>query len=225
MKMDNRDKIINYYYSELYEVYVKNPLLIFGNYFLGKKLEVKNIRQVNYILEIGGANSKHLKNVKKIPRYKYVVLDPIKSDNIFIDKNKKIDFVVGTAEDIPFSNSYFDRVVGNCALHHVDDLLGALLECRRVTKINGIISFAIPTDPGILNQIIKKVFTYPALNKLSDYPAELIYALDHKNGITNILAVIRYVFKNDDIKMTYYPFLVKSHHLNLAVVVHIRRTN
>jgi len=68
------------------------------------------------------------------------------------------------------------------------------------------------------------MYSYPKLNKLSEYPANLIYALDHKNGVINLLSIIRYVFKNDSVKMNYYPFFIPSVNFNLAVIVNIKKS-
>jgi len=79
----------------------------------------------------------------------------------------------------------------------------------------------IPTDPGLLNLLVKKLFTYPKINRISKFPAGLIYSLDHKNSHNNILEVIKYVFSKDKIKITYLPFLVKSANFNLLSIVKI----
>ena len=96
------------------------------------------------------------------------------------------------------------------------------MECRRVVKKNGSLSFLIPTDPGILNQLVKKLYSYKKLKSKIKYPPNLIYALDHKNGIVNILAIINYVFRNDRIKIQYYPFFVHSINFNLALIVDVK---
>lgn len=135
-----------------------------------------------------------------------------------------IKFVSGVAEEMPFPNCYFDRVISSCVLAHLDDPLASLLECRRVTKENGHLSFLVTADPGFLNQLVKKIYSYPKLNKLSEYPASLIYALDHKNGVINLLAIIRYIFRYDEIKMNYHPFFIPSINFNLAVIVNIKKS-
>jgi ubiquinone/menaquinone biosynthesis C-methylase UbiE len=227
--MISRNGIIKKYYSEVYDKYLNDDGLIrIANRPLEKKLERMASKQDNHVLEIGGGGGEHVKYVSNFPQKSYIVLDPRETSKSTIRKlqklSNKIKFVSGVAENIPFPNCYFDRVISGCVLAHVDDPLASLLECRRVTKENGTLSFLVTTDPGFLNQLIKKIYSYPKLNKLSDYPADLIYALDHKNGVINLLAIIKYVFKNDTIRMNYYPFISPSVAFNLAVVVNITKS-
>lgn len=225
----SRKNIIDKYYSEVYDKYLNKDCLIrVANSTLEKKIEHNSNEQDNYVLEIGGGGGEHLKYVKNFPQKKYIILDPRKTSKPVVRRLQKlsntIKFISGVAEDIPFPNCYFDRVVSSCVLAHLDDPLAALMECRRVTKESGTLSFLVTTDPGFLNQLVKKIYSYPKLNKLIEYPANLIYALDHKNGVINLLAIIKYVFENDIIEMNYYPFFVPSVNFNLAIIVKITKT-
>jgi hypothetical protein len=104
----------------------------------------------------------------------------------------------------------------------VNDLFKSLQEIRRVSKNNCEIVILIPTDPGFFNLTIKKMFTFKKINKVSIYPADLIYSLDHRNSIHNIISMLRYIFKNDLIKFFYLPFFVKSINLNLVWICKIK---
>jgi len=229
LKKISRKSIIDKFYSEIYDKYLNDDGLIrIANRTLERKIEHNSNKQDNYVLEIGGGGGEHLKYVSNFPQKNYIILDPRETSKPTVRKLKKlsskIKFVSGVAEDIPFPNCYFDRIVSSCVLAHLDDPLASLLECRRVTKENGTLSFLVTTDPGFLNQLVKKMYSYPKLNKLSEYPANLIYALDHKNGVINLLSIIRYVFKNDSVKMNYYPFFIPSVNFNLAVIVNIKKS-
>jgi ubiquinone/menaquinone biosynthesis C-methylase UbiE len=225
----SRKSIIDKFYSEIYDEYLNDDGLIrIANRTLERKIEHNSNKQDNYVLEIGGGGGEHLKYVSNFPQKNYIILDPRETSKPTVRKLKKlsskIKFVSGVAENIPFPDCYFDRIVSSCVLAHLDDPLASLLECRRVTKENGTLSFLVTTDPGFLNQLVKKMYSYPKLNKLSEYPANLIYALDHKNGVINLLSIIRYVFKNDSIKLNYYPFFIPSVNFNLAVIVNITKS-
>ena len=104
---------------------------------------------------------------------------------------------------------------------HVDRLFVAVSELRRVSTNNCKIIILMPTDPGLLNLLVKKFFTYPKINRISKFPAGLIYSLDHKNSHSNILEIIKYVFRKDQIEIRYLPFLVKSANFNLLSIVKI----
>lgn len=132
-----------------------------------------------------------------------------------------VRFVQGSVEDIPFPNGYFDHIKSTCVLAHVDRLLVSISELRRVSANNCKIIILMPTDPGLLNLLIKKLFTYPRINRISKFPAGLIYSLEHKNSHNNILEVLKFVFGKDHIEINYFPFLLKSSNLNLISIVKI----
>ncbi len=181
-------------------------------------------------LKLGGGSGEHLPYVSYEPKISYTLLDLRKattnkhSNNISSALLKKVSYLTGDAQNIPFADSYFDRVLSTCLLHHVDDVLTVLQEVRRVTSKGGEIAFLMPTDPGILNRLIKRVVSYPKLSKISPIKPELYYALDHKNHVASILEQVKYVFQSDIVEFHYRPFYFKSWNLNLLVVAAITRT-
>ena len=76
-------------------------------------------------------------------------------------------FVKADAEAIPFSGNFFDRVLSTCLLHHVDDPLQVLLEMKKVTNLIGEIAIALPTVPGILNQLVERFISIPRMRIIS----------------------------------------------------------
>jgi len=148
-----------------------------------------------------------------------VTIDHLK--NLTGEFQSKLSFVEGNAEALPFNDASFDRVFTTCLLHHVDDVLGVLLEARRVTEIGGEIAFLIPTDPGILNQIVKKLFSFRKMKKLTKIRPQLFYALDHKNHVGSIIEQIEFVFGDDLLTLHYRPFYLRTWNGNLLVVAKI----
>ena len=47
---------------------------------------------------------------------------------------KNTEVIKGTAENLPFENSYFDLIVSNNGINNVNDLTQTLKECRRTAK-------------------------------------------------------------------------------------------
>ena len=226
MKYTLKKEIISYYYSEVYNKIwgqFESPLSLL--WLFEKYMERLSPTYTKNVLEIGGGEGQHLKYVKKMPSEKYVIIDPLLPSRKFISEftksYPKIIFVKGVAEKIPFDDCSFDHIKSTCVLAHVDDPYLALMEMRRVTKLGGEIIIMIPTDPGLFNIMIKKIYTYRRINKISKFPADLIYALDHKNSVNNILTLIKYVFRSDKIYIRYLPFLFKSNNLNLVCIVKI----
>jgi ubiquinone/menaquinone biosynthesis C-methylase UbiE len=81
---------------------------------------------------------------------KLVAID-ISSEMIFIANqathNPKVEFQTANIEKLDFAVGYFDAVVGNSILHHLD-LARALPELKRVLKPGGKLFF---TEPNMLN--------------------------------------------------------------------------
>ena len=179
------------------------------------------------LLEVGFASGEHLSKVAQFPTNEYVGLDiaPPSMDEYIRIIPKEISsifrFVLADVQKIPFPDNYFDRVVSTCLLHHVLDPLRALREIRRVVSPGGEISIALPTDPGLMNQWIKKVVTYPKMKKLGVRSPSLIYALEHKNQIAGILSILEHVFEKDNLDLRYLPFRIKSWNLNPLIIAHV----
>jgi len=73
---------------------------------------------------------------------------------------KKLNIVCGIAEHIPFPEATFDVVYSSHVLEHVDDVLQALLEMKRVLKNNGILIIGVPTAAmAWINLLSQLLFT------------------------------------------------------------------
>jgi ubiquinone/menaquinone biosynthesis C-methylase UbiE len=227
-----RNRVLTGYYSDVYQSYLfEKDIQGAGIRYFEKSLENFWVKEIpNRVLEVGGGSGEHLPYIQYVPGVSYTSIDiRDKANDDHIKKLsdqfvKKLSFVVGNAQRLPFPDLYFDRVFSTCLLHHVDDVLAVLLEAKRVTIQGGEIAFICPTDPGLLNQLIKRLFSYPKLRKLTKIRPELFYALDHKNHVGSILELIRFVFSEDQLKFHYRPFRVKSWNLNLLVVAKITKS-
>ena len=183
------------------------------------------------ILELGSGNGEFLPNLKVLPKLEYIALDlrPLSNDqylkNMPLEFQQKFSHVTGSAQSIPFSDNYFDRCFSTCILHHVEEPIEVLMESRRVTKVGGEIIFAMPTDPGLVNQFIKHFYTFRIMRKFSKYDPALFYALDHPNHIVSLITLIKFIFQEDDLTFRYSPFRFPSWNFNLVVCVHIRKSN
>ncbi len=179
------------------------------------------------VLEIGGGSGEHLSYLGYVPENSYTSLDlraPVTTE--YLDSQSpqfrsRFKFVKGDAANLPFQSGTFDRVFSTCVLHHVDDVLAVLLETRRVTELDGEIAFVFPTDPGLLNRLVKKTISYKKMRKIWDVNPALCYALDHKNHVGSIIEQIKFVFRDDLLTFHYKPFYMKTWNGNLLVVAHI----
>ena len=226
-----RKKLLDDYYLNVYQPF------LFGGGAQAKGIAYFERQIENYwinpkpknVLEIGGGSGEHLPFINYVPSESYVSFD-LRSivtkhhlKNLTDEFQSKLSFVEGNAQALPFKAATFDRVFTTCLLHHVDDVLGVLLEARRVTEIGGEIAFILPTDPGMLNQLVKKLFSFRKLKKLTKIRPQLFYALDHKNHVGSIIEQIKFVFQDDVLALHYRPFYLKTWNGNLLVVAHIKK--
>jgi phosphatidylethanolamine/phosphatidyl-N-methylethanolamine N-methyltransferase len=225
-----RKQILDSFYLNVYQKF------LFSGGVQGKGIDYFEKQVENFwenpkpqnVLEIGGGSGEHLKFIRYIPTDSYISFDirPIITKdhlrNLSDEFKSRLSFVEGDAHSLPFKDETFDRVFTTCLLHHVNDVLAVLLEARRVTVIGGELAFLLPMDPGILNQLVKKMVSIRKIKQLTKIRPQLIYALEHKNHVQSILEQIRFVYQLDEVKFNYRPFsFIRSWNFNLLVVVKI----
>ena len=176
------------------------------------------------ILEIGAGSGEHL-NFVKLPFKRYTLTDisdlGLKSISSLLS-NDKISFEKADAEDLPFDDSSFDRVVATCVLAHLENPLLALMEIRRVLRVGGTASIFLSADPSITLRAMRRFFVSP---KMKNLPMEygLYNALAHRNSCSNLLQISRHVFQNDLIVQRFEPFRVPAWNLSTHEIVHVKK--
>jgi ubiquinone/menaquinone biosynthesis C-methylase UbiE len=231
-----RDKILGHYYTNIYKKYLfgsgsQAKGILYFEEFLEKSWDKEQISlPIGRTLEIGAGQGEHWPHLRHIPLLEYVALDlrPL-ADFSYLNRmptefRDRLNFIIGNAEKLPFADNYFDRTFSTCLLHHVEEPLDVLMEARRVTKPGGEILFIMPTDPGLLNQFVKRWISYRALSKLTNYEPKLFYALEHKNHVRGLMNLIEFIFEADELKFRYSPIMLPSWNLNLMVSAHIRKS-
>jgi hypothetical protein len=92
----------------------------------------------------------------------------------------------------------------------------------RVCKSEGVISIALPTDPGFLwrlGRFFIKKFIQKKTHKLSDLDYDYVNAIEHVNSIFNLRIIIKKKFNvNSEI---FFPLSIKCTDLNLFYIVQI----
>ena len=77
------------------------------------------------------------------------------------------EFEVGSAEELPYPDGYFDKVVCSSSLEHFKDDIKALKAMHRVLKPNGKV--VLTTDS----------FTYPISDELKEKHREIAYVVNY----------------------------------------------
>jgi phosphatidylethanolamine/phosphatidyl-N-methylethanolamine N-methyltransferase len=176
------------------------------------------------ILEIGAGEGEHFDFVKQ-DFSKYVMSDinhARLSRSEKANKLERVEFKIADASNLPFLENEFDRIIATCLLIHLIEPERALNEWRRVTKPGGIVDIYLPCEPGIMLRLFRMVATKPKAEKSGFTGYNLFMARDHLTSIHRLLELINFVFRNDEIRFKYRPFVFRSWYFNLFVTVQIR---
>ena len=128
--------------------------------------------------------------------------------------DSRVEFKVENVENLSFPNKFFDRVIATCLLHHVNKPEEALKEILRVLKPGGVVSIFLSCDPGILVRVLRSLTSSRKAKKLGFRGYKLMIAREHRNHISSLLELAKFVFRDAEIELRYRPFLVPSWNLN-----------
>lgn len=123
---------------------------------------------------------------------------------------------------LPFPDNYFDRLIASHVLEHIYHPENALKEWNRIVKNDGVISIALPCDPGIAWRFGRYFSTRHYVKKygISGNAYDVYMSLQHINSINNLRSIIEYLF--EDKKIYYWPFPLKTKDINLFYIVNIK---
>ena len=184
--------------------------------------EKKNIQ----ILEIGGGMVPHFDFLTH-PYKNYYSID-IDENNELYDFYKKnypsIKYKKFNGFNIPFDDNFFDRIIISHCLEHIVSPEKFLFEMLRVCKPDGIISIALPTDPGFLwrfGRFFIKKFIQKKTHKLSDLDYDYVNATEHVNSIFNLRVILKKKFHI--FSEIFYPFNINCIDLSLFYIVQLTK--
>jgi phosphatidylethanolamine/phosphatidyl-N-methylethanolamine N-methyltransferase len=176
------------------------------------------------ILEIGANIGEHVSFVSK--DFESYTLTDIRQTKFSDQGNPKLRFQIADAENLPFDEGIFDRVISTCVFHHLADPAKGLKELRRVVKVGGCISILLPNDPGIVYRLLRGLTTLRTAKKHGLYKeVQIVHALEHKNHYLSIRTLIEWIFLYDEVNLSYKPFRIASYNLNALTVINIKRLN
>ena len=181
-------------------------------------------KKYNKVLEIGPGPHPHFQYIKH-DYEKYYILE--KEKNLIKHfkkiKNKKIIIRDYKSDKIPFKKKFFDRIIMSHVLEHINFPEAYIFEVMSKLKKGGVLSIALPTDPGLMwriGRLFSKIFFIKDKRKISGDEYEYINAKDHVNSIFGLYNIINYNYKNKKIEK-FLPFKIKLFDLNLFYNVHI----
>ena len=184
----------------------------------------KNSKNADKILEIGSGRGEHIKFV--VDNFSEFFMTDLtdwglNEISLITESDHRIKFMKQNVENLDFSNHFFDRVVASCVISHVDEPYQAMLELKRVVKNGGTVSFLISADPGILLRSIRALMTKPKMKKLA-HPYSLVNAISHRNSANGLIVMAKWVFRQDNVNISYYPFHIPSWNFSTHIIVNIK---
>jgi len=178
------------------------------------------------VLEVGTGTGMHLHFIQN--RFQSYTATDISERQIelakleFSDDPRNIEFLVADAEQLQFNDSTFDRVISTCVLLHLSNPEKALLEWRRVAKNAGVISIYVPAEPELLLRLGRLLITGRKAKKLGYRGYQLLMAREHINSAWALEQKIKYIFRNDSIKTTRWPFSRAPFFLTIYTVYQVK---
>jgi phosphatidylethanolamine/phosphatidyl-N-methylethanolamine N-methyltransferase len=178
------------------------------------------------ILEVGGGDGIHLRFVEtEFDEYLLTDYDDkqleLASKN-FVSDVRDIRFQNENAQSLSFSDNSFDRLVATCVLLHLEDPEKALMEWRRVVKKDGTISIYYPHEPELITRIGRNLLIGRKAKKLGFWGYDLLMAREHVNSAWRAETLLRFVFRNDTVKIRRWPFIKGPFFLNSFTVFHVK---
>jgi phosphatidylethanolamine/phosphatidyl-N-methylethanolamine N-methyltransferase len=191
---------------------------------------IKAVQNRN-VLEIGGG---------AMPHYKWMNTSNMESMTISDDLKVHQRPLAELAESMPstiplklhdystdpdFSSvgTGFTRIVASHVLEHIPQPEEAVRLWTSLLAEDGVISIAIPCDPGWFwrfGQLYSFKRNHPTLT-FEEY--DLLLSREHVNSVQRLLKMLRFYFS--DIKLFWFPFLVPVVDFNLACIITCRKAN
>lgn len=229
MTSNGFDDEVDEYYNKFYAKVHSSGSLGFANKIVHSKLELHRSRFFRDVLELGCGNFEHHPFVNhKYDSYTATDLrfPPQSQVQKFLKIHKGNSFQIADATNLPFPRHTFDRVVVGCLIVHLVDIKQVAHEWQRVTKVDGIIDFVIPCDPGILSRVFRRVISVPSARKygVTKETYQKINAYEHVSLFPRTWTILKGEIEPDrEMKIRYFPFpFLKSWNLNAFAIVSIQ---
>lgn len=216
------------FYSHHYKNFIGTGLVGKAASLSHKTIERKKFREKNIlhfseflILELGAGSGQHARFVRE--EYSQYLLTDLRPENLpptngkILSLNQSID-----AEELPFPDEKFDRVIATCLIAHLSRPEVAIREWIRVTKTGGSIQVYVPCEPGLLLRTLQFLITNPKKKRLGVDNPRLLNYLDHVTFYLRIKEICKSTCT--DIKIVNYPFPFLTWSFNLWSVFYIHKS-
>jgi phosphatidylethanolamine/phosphatidyl-N-methylethanolamine N-methyltransferase len=111
---------------------------------------------------------------------------------------------VADAQDLPYDDWSFDRLIATCLLIHLPEPEKALIEWRRVVRPNGAVTIYVPNEGAFLH-LARRLTTARAANRLGYRGYQLMVAREHSNRSQALDLLIAHTFRKDHLIRRGWP--------------------
>jgi SAM-dependent methyltransferase len=113
----------------------------------------------------------------------------------------------------------YTRIIASHVLEHIPDAEAAITKWNALLSPDGIISIALPCDPGWAWQL-GRLIAFKGLETgltLTEY--DLVASREHVNSVQRILQIVRYYYRRLSIR--WFPMIVPVVDFNLVCVINV----
>jgi len=139
---------------------------------MGKMLDAVKVKEEETLLDVGCGTGIST----RCWRCRRTGLDP--SDRLIAvakEKDGEGNYIVGTAEKLPFEDKTFDVVISVTALHNMDNVQQALQEMKRVGK--GRFAFSVLKQSGKFNSIMETILLNFAVRRIIKEEKDILFII------------------------------------------------
>ncbi len=168
------------------------------------------------ILEIGGGTNPHFQWNKKFRFKSYIISD---TENHVKEFPDNIKFILSSNFESKLYEKRFSRIIASHVLEHLSDPEVNLLSWTEMLSDDGVLSIALPCDPGLFWHLCRQISSRKAqkVYQITKQERNLIMAREHINSIYNLLYIIDYYFITK--KIIWFPAALPFNNINLLCII------
>ncbi|RME59229.1 class I SAM-dependent methyltransferase, partial [Candidatus Parcubacteria bacterium] len=216
--LDYRSRFANVYDEANYDQSLQGFAMRVSHRLLEKDLAPGE--HFSRVVEVGAGTGEHFPYVRH--SFDEYIMTDMDADALKVARQKvgvhhKVAFECRSATELDYPSDSVDRLVAVHVLEHLYFPHRVLKEWNRVVKDGGVISILIPTDPGLAWRLGR--YLGPRRRAIAQgIEYDYVMAREHVNSCTNLMALIRFYFRER--KERWWPFVLPAVDVNLFVAIH-----
>lgn len=172
------------------------------------------------VLELGSGSGEHLPFVRHA--FDSYIMADLRMPQELPD-DPRVSFVEADVSSLPIASDSQDRLIATCLLHHLAEPFRALEEMRRVVRPGGVLSIMIVSDPGLAYRVIQRLSSGRRYRRAGFSDWRALHAMEHRNHAWSLHQLIKYAFRDDDLRGRGFPLpLASVWNFNLFSVYQVR---